>query len=383
MSASKHRVLFLTFWYPSEQHPSFGVFIKEHAKAIQAVGVEVQLCAYQFKYTLHPFRKLEKHFTDDNGVKTHLLVIESFFYRFIQINPWHNFLFLRKFLSGIYKEFPFTIIHANVVSPCGVVAMLLARYFKLPYIITEHWTRLRQYLKNNKLSFMGKKAYRRAFKITAVSKDLQNTIVQAFKVPIQHVQVVPNVVDTDIFKFTDTYTSHPHLLRFVFVGNLRPPKRPDIIVKALELLYLHTDKAIVLHIFGSGKMQSEIDAQKGNIEIIWHGVQPKHKIAQVLNESDLLLHASELETFCLAVAEAICCGTPVVVSNLAVLGELINPTHSGLMARNTPEDFFTKIQEALQMPWNRHELANKNGKRFTPSSVGAQFRDLYDSIPVS
>lgn len=379
MQPADIKVLFLTFWYPSKKHPGFGIFIKEHAKAVLSQGIPIELCAYQFEFSWHPFKVKTYTFEDEHGVPTHQMVVHSLFYRFIQINPWHNYWLLKPFLKKIYKRFPFQIIHANVVSPCGVAAMLLARHFEVPYLITEHWTRLRQYLKNNKFSFMGIKAYHRAAAVTAVSNDLRNTIIENFYLAPEKITVVPNVVDPALFYYKPKPLVADHY-NLVFIGNLRLPKRPDLILKALHICHQKLSRGFVLHIFGTGTWQAELAKQAAGLNVVWHGVCSKSQIAQALQNADLLIHATENETFSLVVAEALCCGTPVVVSDLAVLRELVTDGENGFLVENTDEAFCSQIKKALTTEWHHEAIAAKAAVRFTPKHVGEQFFKIYRDI---
>jgi alpha-1,6-mannosyltransferase len=76
---------------------------------------------------------------------------------------------------------------------------------------------------------------------------------------------------------------------------------------------------------------------------------PRHgaHVARLLASADLFAHAGDQETFGLAALEAMACGTPVVASAAAGLGELVHGVGITVRSRR-PEDWADAMRESLQ-----------------------------------
>lgn len=77
---------------------------------------------------------------------------------------------------------------------------------------------------------------------------------------------------------------------------------------------------------GGGQEHLKEYVNKLNLEcdIIFLGGQPKEIIAKRMQEAHFLLQATERETFGVVLAEAMSTGLPCIVSELAVLKELVH-----------------------------------------------------------
>jgi L-malate glycosyltransferase len=151
--------------------------------------------------------------------------------------------------------------------------------------------------------------------------------------------------------------SSPELL---FVGRLIAHKRPDLALRALELL---SDSSVRLCIVGTGPLKDELERQA-----VASGVS--HQVTFIDNASDedlgrllynarVLLSPSEREGFGLVVAEALSLGTPVITvdapSNAAQ--ELVI---DGVSGRVCPSGDATSIAQAIsalfEHPLDRGEV---------------------------
>ena len=78
------KVLFISSWYPNSVHPLKGLFVKKHAAAIKSAGVDIEVVAITVSPSSKTFeKKIYKH-TDENGIVTHQIELNSRFYKWIQ-----------------------------------------------------------------------------------------------------------------------------------------------------------------------------------------------------------------------------------------------------------------------------------------------------------
>jgi len=109
--------------------------------------------------------------------------------------------------------------------------------------------------------------------------------------------------------------------RFLFVGKLLERKRPLDILKAAVLL--REKKPVEVAFAGSGELESELKefARVSGVPAIFHGFVNQSEMPAVYAAADVMVLPSDgLETWGLAVNEAMACGLPAVVSDAVGCG---------------------------------------------------------------
>jgi glycosyltransferase involved in cell wall biosynthesis len=116
-------------------------------------------------------------------------------------------------------------------------------------------------------------------------------------------------------------------LRFVFVGSFGFRKSADLILDAFAKLQVE-GYPISLDIVG--RIESHIwkDRIRKSSNVRFLGHLPQSQVYDVLRESDCLLLPSRFDSFGMVVAEAMACGTPVIVSRTVGAKELVE-SHPG------------------------------------------------------
>ena len=105
----------------------------------------------------------------------------------------------------------------------------------------------------------------------------------------------------------------PSATLLLSVGRLAPEKRPEMIAKAVG--DAARDREVGLVIVGEGPMRKKLErlaAASGRVRLLGH-VSDRDLVARLMASADALVHGCEAETFGLVLAEALACGTPVVV----------------------------------------------------------------------
>jgi hypothetical protein len=109
--------------------------------------------------------------------------------------------------------------------------------------------------------------------------------------------------------------------RLLFVGKLLERKRPLDLLKAAALLREKQSLEVVFA--GSGELESELRefARAANVPAVFHGFVNQSAMPAVYADADVLVLPSDgLETWGLAVNEAMACGLPAVVSDAVGCG---------------------------------------------------------------
>lgn len=378
----KH-ILYLPGWFPSRRDPYSGDFIKRHAEAASIYDritvlfttvddkikepeivkeiVNVNLSVYIFYY---PAKK---------GVLSSML------------NGVKRFNALQKMYSQVFGNSTPNLVHVHVAYPAGLFALYLKKRKKLSYILTEHNT---IYLPghNNKYepgSFekrMTPLIFKNAKKIHAVSKALANSLIKLklVKDPI----IFPNVVNTEIFNYKEKERGKK--FQFVHVSSLTYQKNPEGMLQALSLVKKERNDFVV-KIIGPAKKELVNLAKKFSLEnnVNFLGEISYEDVAKEINNSDAMIHFTRFETFGCVIAESLCCGVPVIVTDLDVTRELISDKVNGLLvAESDIKDLADKILYFMNngTEFKPKNIAKENQDKFNYKRIGKLFDDLYRSV---
>jgi len=380
------KVLFITSWYPTKNNPNFGIFVKEHAKAIQTTDVELVVLAVVSERSNSFFGINIRNYQDDSGFRMVEILISSRFrdliYHFI---PLQNRIAYHFFNKQIAQEFNPDIVHSNVVFPAGMIGDFISKKLRKPHIITEHWSKIAGILQKPYLSELTRNTYRNAVRILPVSEFLKNNIMKLFpEFKSEKFQIVPNVINSQTFTYKKKKPNAEEL-RFCAIATWAtkkvPDKKPELFIRALAQIQQKTEKKITLNMIGGGDRVDELkklcDQQPYKIEFL--GYQTKEEIASILQNSDFFVHASTIETFGVVLVEAMMTGTPVICSNVAALPELINETN-GVLCDNTVESWVEGIEKALNLKFNTEEIAEKVKNEYSLESVGKKIYSVYKEL---
>lgn len=315
------KILFIPAWYPSEKNSIAGIFIKEHAKAAALYNDIVVLYSEGICTSLKSSYEIRENIED--GLRTIRLR-----YRKSPIPKTTYFIYLWSIFSAFRKLLKEgcrpDIIHAHVYS-AGIPSVILGKLYKIPTIITEHYI----YFPPRILSFPERLKAR--FVMNRILSILVPT--NAYKEAIEsygiknNFQIVPNVVNTELFyplPFKREKDGKKHLL---FVGNLVPKKSIPFLLKALSVIKKQRQD-FILDIVGNGPNRNEYEelAYKLSLrEVVrFHGMKQKGVVARFMRNCSFFVMPSLYEGFGVVYIEAMACGKPVIATKVRGPDEIIN-----------------------------------------------------------
>ena len=167
----------------------------------------------------------------------------------------------------------------------------------------------------------------------------------------------------------------------LFVGRLAPEKGTETLLKAWEQL----GHKIPLKIVGDGPLAPHIAANK-TPGIEWLGKKPLSKVYELMGNASFLIISSEwYETFGRVGIEALATGTPLLVSNIGALSELVEPNCNGLLFNpGDSEDLAAKVNLLLTNPLKliqmRQAARQTFEAKYTSSSNYQRLMEIYDLI---
>lgn len=377
-------ILFLSSWYPSKKNPNFGIFIKEHAHAIHNAGNNIVVVSLIILKDKHLFKYSKSDFRDEHGVRTIQIEINSSLKDYLYYLIFFQYFVVLKAVNDLIKSgFKPDIIHSNVIYSAGIMGNWLAGRFHIPHVITEHWSRMENFMSKPVLSTMALKAYKNSEIIIPVSEFLKKKLLHIIPaIKDKEFKIVGNVVDSTIFNFKEknNISTEVHFCAIATWNNKKEPdKLPELFIEALSEFQKVTEKKVFLDIIGGGDKVPELKklCRDKGLHTNFTGYISKTEISSYLQKSDFFIHASTIETFGIVVAESLSCGTPVICSNVGALSELIDDSN-GVLCNNTIEDWAKGLSVLMQKEFNLQYISDQIKEKLSLQSIGKQYTAIYE-----
>ncbi len=248
------------------------------------------------------------------------------------------------------------IIHAHFAVPTGVLAWVLSRIRKIPYILTAHlgdvpggapektgkWFRW-------VLPFT-RPVWRDATRIVAVSEFTRQLAHKYYPVEID---VVHNGVDLGSLNPGKVTVQSPP--RIIFAGRFMKQKNPLQIVKTLASLRDIPWECVLL---GDGPLRGEIEQKISSYNMEHRFVLPgwvsPEEVIEWFSKSDILFMPSLSEGLPVVGVQALAMGLAMVVSNIGGFIDLVDEGINGFLV-DEKETTFNTYLSAL--------IANKDYKK--------------------
>lgn len=368
---NKRNILFICSWYPSRVLEGNGIFIQQHAEAVQ------------IKHNVHILHIItDKHCKQDieyssktiNGVSTHIAYLKY------TKNPITKYYRYYKAYVEIWKKLPeIDINHVNVTYPLGLIALFENIKNKIPYIITEHWSDY-QFPLNKSISLIEKiitkKIISRAQFVCPVTKHLE-LAMKEFQLEGNYFPV-PNIVNTNIFIPTSKTTDDFEIIHISNMGN-----ECKNIIGILRVIAKLENKIphLKFKLIGNNSEQHKEEIENLNIQNIEVIKYLEHKnLVKYLQKADLFVLFSNYENLPCVILESFACGVPVVTSNVGGIKEYF-PSDFGILVE--PKDEVALENAILSMYKKRNEtnekkLHNYAVENFSPEVISNSFTKLYE-----
>ena len=372
------KILFIAGWYPSKKNPVNGIFIKEHARAVLLYNEIIVLCSEGIDHSIKNFYKIEDNIED--GIRTLRLRYQKFpipkTNYFIYL--WCIFQGFRKLMNEGWKP---DIIHAHVFL-AGVPAVILGRIYKIPVVITEHWSGFPEHLLGKIDILIARFAMNKAKIILPVSKNLESSI-KSYGIN-NRFEVIYNVID--IFTFYPSLKKDINKIKkILLVALLLPVKGIPYLLQSLAQLK-QKRQDFSLEIVGDGpnreeyeKLTMELDLEK---EVKFNGLKSKSEIAEFMRNSDFFILPSLWENLPCVLIEAMASGLPIIASNIGGIPEILNKD-IGILIKPKDVDELTKaINHMLDhyQNYSSKKISKYAKENFSNEVVGKRLDKIYRKL---
>ena len=170
---------------------------------------------------------------------------------------------------------------------------------------------------------------------------MRDTVKHDYGVPDERLSVVPNYVETDLFRPLPDVRRKPK--RICFIGRLRPQKNVNTLLDAVSGL------DVELFIAGDGPQASQLQekARTLGVHARFLGSVPHRRLPSLLNECELFVLPSRYEGHPKALLEAMACEVPVIGADVPGIREVIRHGENGYLAGTSATELRNAIQEVL------------------------------------
>lgn len=221
-----------------------------------------------------------------------------------------------------------------------------------------------------RLEYFNKNFYliQRATHIITGSKFTKKEIIDYMQILEDKISVIYHGVDHELYKtypLKETQKTRDEFLLpkkfLLFVGSIEPRKNLITLLKAYNLLSQEQKSELPLILVGfkgweNKDIMQEIEKNKEHIRYL--GFVTDTKLAHIYNLATIFIYPSLYEGFGLPPLEAMACGAPVIVSNVASLPEVCSDAAFYIDPTDI-QDIKNKIITLLKDETLREELSQK------------------------
>lgn len=314
------KIVVFSNMYPSQEHPTFGLFVKKQVELLQSAGLDVDVVAIQ------------------DPEKGKLPTLKKYM-------TW----FMQSALYMIKNRKRVSLTHAHYAFPTGALSLLGKKLFGLPYVVTVHGGDIdKMAAKSPRIANMTKKILQQAQAVIVVGDQLREDVMTRFGVPATNVHVMSMGVDTSVFKYVQKEAAREQLglpqeeKVMLFVGNIIRAKGLLELVEAFDSLKMSLPDSS-LYVIGSQKDSHFVEELRSfirdkDVEDI-HFKEPlgQAELSLWMSATDALVLPSHHEGFGLVALEAMSAGTKVVGTDVGGLSYLLKDGAGILVEAENPD----------------------------------------------
>ena len=381
-------ILLVSSWFPSDTNPTFGSFVFEQAELLQARGHRVEVlqpvlsgsAQQTWKKRLPAaqtvvYKNIPVHYVP---VNVWLPGIKGMYYRLLLARCIR---FLKKHIAQHGTP---NVIHSHAAFMGGVVAARISRVSNVPLVHTEHSSGFifnpAQYNTLDKQWLQTLVDTAKAYLF--VSRFAQEASKNKMGIPFKSTAVLPNLVHRSFFE--NIGKAAPSGYTALCIGNFSVLKNQlfllDVWGKVIQTL---PSAQLILagSGFGVAAFQEKVKTLglEQNVQVLPR--LDRAKVKKTMAGSNMVLSASQVETFGLTLAEALATGTPVLATDSGGPRDIILPGDGFLVPPNDVDAF---VQAVLRLFHGEHDtpeaISQRCQSRFGDSEIYTQLAKIYTRL---
>jgi L-malate glycosyltransferase len=290
----------------------------------------------------------------------------------------------RALVAGVARSERLQVLHAHYAVPFAHVAASLARGLGASSpvtIATLHGTDVSIHGRQPAQRRLLSDSLRAVAAVTTVSHDHARLARHLFALR-EPPLVIPNFID--ITRFKPTQSPHRDRPRIVHVSNFRGVKDPRSLAHVFLAVRERIDAELWLVGDGPNLLALKEVLSEASAEDAVRFFGARADVAPILRDADLLLMTSVVESFCVAAAEAMACGIPVVATRVGGLAEVVADGTTGhLFPVGAHAPAADAVAELLTRPSLRRRVgsaARRQAARFSCDRIVPRYESLYRDL---
>lgn len=354
-------ILFVCQTFPEPDNKRKGIFYHDQAAALQKAGHQVGVIALggldSMDLSLKGLSSWQEqiHYTDSGiSVYRSLRIPLPLKKRESRLRLW-SMIKPAVRTAGQYisdNGIP-DVLHSQNFFYAGLVGIQIAYQNRLPHILTEHSSLFLDGLSEDKLHFL-REQLPQIPRALAVSTALTDRIRKY--VPGKEVQVVGNVVNTDIFT-PGKSEKLEHPFTFTIAAHFDRNKNVETALRAFHQAFTGNED-IRMVICGHGPEKENLLAltEKLNLnkQLDFIDFLPREKLISLFRRSHVVVSSSQNETFGLTLAEAMACGLPIITTRSGGPQDYVTDKVGMLVDSGSVEDM-SKAMQKMYRNYNAYD----------------------------
>ena len=374
-------ILWLPSWYPNKLDAFEGDFIQRHAYAaalynkifaLKVVGDKTGSVTKSIKTDIRKTGNLTEYLVYFKRSSSLMGKI---------IARYRERKLYRTAISELFRETGLPAgVHVHVPVRAGHVALWIRKKYQVGFVVTEHlgiyndvvndrYERRSWYFRS-----LTKTIVLRAAHFVSVSRFLGEQVNRL--VANKEYSVIPNVVDTSSFFYIPAIHQP---FRFIHVSNMVSLKNVEGILDAAAGLGKTGEKFELVLVGNKDNSMVGFAKKLGIANVVFRGEIPYTKVAEEMQRSNALILFSNMENSPCVIAEAHCCGLPVIATDVGGIPELVTGKDGQLIKAGD----INHLREAMKAmmrnyaSYDRRAISVEASARFSYDAVGRMFDELY------
>jgi starch synthase len=252
----------------------------------------------------------------------------------------------------------------------------------LPLVMTAHSTEINRVRPDNLSLLMEQNVVDKVDRFIAVSRYMRKELNQTFGINYNKITVIPNGVDTTIFKHhkaDDILRKYRLENKFVvlFVGRDDPQKGVHYLANAVKNLSKQIPEIVLVLVGPQDRYNDEHILCLPNVG--------RSELVKLYSLSDVFVLPSIYEPFGIVLLEAMACETPCIGTRVSGMPDIIDHDRTGLLVEpGSDEELSEAIAGLYHDPEKRYKMGKNARKRVISSfdwkDISAKTIEVYQQV---
>ena len=335
-------ILMIPSWYGTKTAPLLGSFYKEQAEELAARGHRVAALYAEVGSSFRPADNGKMHDVV-NGVETYIWVKPNLTPRWEKGRCFQRTRMLEKLYRQLEKSWGRPDVVNLRSSLQGYEAVTLCRRHHLPLFFMEHSS----FVVTEGEHSPARKRLHAVMDAAQVNACVGSALMAVMKPYKEDTRLIPDFVDERRFYIRDKEDPDAPFT-FAAMGQLRPIKGHDTLIRAFARLRQLTDRPVRLRIAGAGALREYLQGiiNEEGLGEVCHlvGNIPREQVVDFMNDCDCFVCSSRTEMLSCVLHECAACGRPAIGTRCGGPQDIITD-QTGLLV---PVDDVEAMAEAMR-----------------------------------